>query len=595
MSSNGRVLAFAVASVVLVLARASAAMAYEFSAGSAAACPACTTQVGEAQAAELAEGLSINGVESPKFGSTTALAEDAAATSTDARGGVARVATSLLQTNAVDALASSPFKVGGLVVGAFATGYAIGTAGRAIVMHFSGGQENSFGQVDGSSWTNARWVLCTENPCVTNLNSSAWSSPIIPFGSIYARFDHTWPNSNVSFEGVHTYIRCYGATPPEAPCQPYYYGAVGPQAGDLPGARPVTVYGVGVNERPGHVFVRRLQDLLDENAPPSIVSGDNVSGAYYGSVPQSPPRSGDDVLSALDDAVAAYPGFGPWIQSQLRLPVSECTGVTEQSCVARLRDGGFTGTITPETLSQDDAIVEQSAGRVTATSPASGSEVVADSAVTVYVNPTTMPEMTATETAIAEALKANNPEQVNETNKRTLARQCERHVTSPGSGRTGVDCMSPSLPIYVIGREWPEAADHTVRGLAYHSPWVRLTYNNVSRTSWYYSYPETDGGAASCRGTGTTSMSTACDEWPWQKTEQGGPSAFPTPHLKIINFGQNSASGNRYGRFVTDCQLAARKALPTPLNGGGNFLVIPFPTGAPSLAPSLSLCHGTNP
>lgn len=109
---------------------------------------------------------------------------------------------------------------------------------------------------------------------------------------------------------------------------------------------------------------------------------------------------------------------------------------------------------------------------------------------------------------------------------------------------------------------------------------------------WHYGYPETDGGAASCRGSGRT---TACDEWPWQATEQGGQSGVPLPHLKIIDWRQNSVSGARYGGFVSTCKLAERKTLPTPLNGGGNFLVIPVSKGAPSTTPSLSLCHGTNP
>lgn len=279
----------------------------------------------------------------------------------------------------------------------------------------------------------------------------------------------------------------------------------------------------------------------------------------------------------------------------LCIKIPSCRTDTFQACRTRLQDAGFTGTITKHTLSADDAIMEDPADRVTATSPAAGTQTEHDTEITVYVNPDPMPTMTATETAIAEALQNNNPEQVNASNKKTLARQCERYATANGSGRNATDCISPALPIYIIGREWPDAADHTIRGLEYHRPWVALTYKSGTRTSWYYNYPETDGGAASCRGTGTTSASTACDEWPWQSTEQGGPSGLPIPHLKIINFGQNSASGSRYGRFATDCALVARKALPTLLNGGGNFLVIPVSKGAPSSTPSMSLCNGPNP
>jgi len=168
-------------------------------------------------------------------------------------------------------------------------------------------------------------------------------------------------------------------------------------------------------------------------------------------------------------------------------------------------------------------------------------------------------------------------------------------VTATGSGRTISDCMRADLPWFVIGREWPEAADHTIRGLEYHPAWVRLTYQQRARTTWYWEYPETEeGGALKCKGAGWTSpTSTACDEWPWLKTEQGGANAIPLPHLKIINGLQNSVSGNRYGRFVTACDLPARKASSLPVHGLGNFLVIPVPEG--SDFPSLNLCHGTNP
>jgi hypothetical protein len=278
--------------------------------------------------------------------------------------------------------------------------------------------------------------------------------------------------------------------------------------------------------------------------------------------------------------------------SGLCIKISPCRGETYAACRTRLQDAGFTGTITKRTLSADDAIMEDQADRVTATTPAASTQTEYDSDITVSVNPDPMPTMTAQQTLIAEALQNNNPQQINASNKRTLARQCERYTTASGSGRTATDCVSPALPIYVIGREWPQAADHIIRGLEYSPAWVALTYKSVIRTEWYYAHGETDGGAASCKGSG---RSTACDEWPWQKTEQGGPSGVPLPHLKIINWRQNSASGNRYGGFVTTCKLAERKALPTPLNGGGHFLVIPVSKGAPSATPSLSLCNGTTP
>lgn len=145
------------------------------------------------------------------------------------------------------------------------------------------------------------------------------------------------------------------------------------------------------------------------------------------------------------------------------MKIPACGGDSYTTFRTRLQDAGFTGTITQQTVGADDAIMEEQADRVTATSPATGSQAVYDADISVYVNPDPMPQMTAQQTLIADALK--------------------------------------------------------------------------------------------------------------DKQGQRG----------------------RYGAFVSTCKLAERKAVPTPLNGGGNFLLIPQPKGAPNSAPSLSLCHGTNP
>jgi hypothetical protein len=150
------------------------------------------------------------------------------------------------------------------------------------------------------------------------------------------------------------------------------------------------------------------------------------------------------------------------------------------------------------------------------------------------------------------------------------------------------------LPMFVVGREYPEATDHMIQGLGHHAPWVRLTYKYAEQTNppWYWAHAETEpGGAASCKGTG---MVKACDEFPWLKTEQGGPDVPKRPHLKIIDWLQNSASGGLYGTFVTPCKLPARKADPDPRFGQGDFLVVPLPAELDP-EPSANLCNGPNP
>ncbi|MDQ4039743.1 MAG: hypothetical protein M3313_15685, partial [Actinomycetota bacterium] len=277
--------------------------------------------------------------------------------------------------------------------------------------------------------------------------------------------------------------------------------------------------------------------------------------------------------------------------------VPACRGDSYQTCRTRLQAAGFTGTITQSTLSAEDAIMEEEADRTTATNPATSTQTKHDADITVYVNPDPMPTMTAMQTLIAETLKASDPNEITDSNKKTIARQCERRATAQGSGRSVSDCLDPSLPTYVVGREHPEAADHTIDALKSYAPWVLLTYANRERPSgWPNNYSETDpGGAPKCLG---KYLVTACDEWPWIKTEEGGPKPGPIPpsaHLRIINHGQNSGSGSKYRYFLDACKIRERKALPTPLNGGGRFLVIPVPKGAPTSTPSLNLCHGTNP
>lgn len=123
-----------------------------------------------------------------------------------------------------------------------------------------------------------------------------------------------------------------------------------------------------------------------------------------------------------------------------------------------------------------------------------------------------------------------------------------------------------------------------------------LTYTPRDRTAWYVKYPETGKTSGSCAGMYRLSnpAATACDEWPWQTTEQGGetPSTGHLPHLKIINGLQNSASGNRYKTFLDGCKVQLAKAAATLANGAGRFLVIPMPSWMPRTFKSENLCNG---
>ena len=582
------------------------ASAYEFSSATKDACPACLTADGESAAAEIASGLTINGPQSPTYGSTLHLIDDAKLFAGSAGGdGATDVALSLLKRSVSDAFATSPFKTTGLAVGAFATGYVIGTLGRTLFVHLSGGTgpDHGSGAVAGDApWSNARWVMCTESPsCVTSVYSSAWESPVIPTGSIYARFDSTWLNQNFSVTGTSGYTDCYGSTPPAAPCTLTYFGSSGPQPAELPGAQAITVYGMGTSARPGYVFLQTLQQLLDRAQTNGVIDSSQASGTQFGSVPPATP-SKTDALGAVDDATAANSDFGGFLEGEIEShwpTIPDCDNLTEAACETAIRNAGFHGTLTARTLSASEAIIARDPNKVTATSPSGLAKADPGTAITIYVNATKKTTLTHQQTVIATALKANNPGVVTDANKADIARACEEWVTAQGSKRTISDCTTPGIPIYVIGREWPQAADHTIQALASWAPWVLLTYNqpDPSTKGWYVNYPETGKSSGSCKGRylQPNPAATACDEWPWRATEQGGPPANGAhmPHLKIINALQNSSSGSRYFDFITECRVNAAKAAPTPTNGGGRFLVVPMPSQMPRSFMSLDVCNGS--
>lgn len=69
-----------------------------------------------------------------------------------------------------------------------------------------------------------------------------------------------------------------------------------------------------------------------------------------------------------------------------------------------------------------------------------------------------------------------------------------------------------------------------------------------------------------CTGDGFADPPTACDEWPWFRTVQGGPGA----HLRVINSAENSNGGADYGSFIgasNGCNI----------QDGQSFAMAPYP------------------
>jgi len=164
-----------------------------------------------------------------------------------------------------------------------------------------------------------------------------------------------------------------------------------------------------------------------------------------------------------------------------------CLGVTFESCSESIREAGLTGTITKRTLSADEAIIEEDPNRVTAIHPRG--TVLRTDEVTVYINPATMPTMTATETLVATQLEQKNPGVVEVGAEKpfaykTIARRCVKAASAAGSGISPTDCGS--LPIFVTGYDAAAPAENDAAAIKDHPSWVML-HRRTSRDNrgWY--------------------------------------------------------------------------------------------------------------
>lgn len=139
-----------------------------------------------------------------------------------------------------------------------------------------------------------------------------------------------------------------------------------------------------------------------------------------------------------------------------------------------------------------------------------------------------------------------------------LAWQCQ-WMTAPLGLNAKRECASK--PIFVSGDDVPEATNHDIEALAQRPLWLQLNYRSASETpgdrDWMNS-------SEACQG--RVPGETACDEYPFWATMQGGPFGSPTPHLKLISFADNQLQGSRYGNFVVNCHMATGDAfLGVPL------------------------------
>jgi hypothetical protein len=170
----------------------------------------------------------------------------------------------------------------------------------------------------------------------------------------------------------------------------------------------------------------------------------------------------------------------------------------------------------------------------------------------------------------------------------TIAAACLWNASRITNARS--DCAS--VPVFVTGSDVAEATDHDLEaiaglnGVTPHPEWVKLNYEasgakNGSHT-WVNSVSPCDGDTPSGK---------QCDEYPFWASEQGGPLARPTPHLRYIDASDNQLQGTRYSTFIGYCGL--RTGTPQEganATGGTAFLVVPLPSalGIPSY---MRLCN----
>jgi hypothetical protein len=212
----------------------------------------------------------------------------------------------------------------------------------------------------------------------------------------------------------------------------------------------------------------------------------------------------------------------------------------------------------------------------------------------------------ATERILQNNSDAVNSGDLDNERARMIADACVAQAADT-PGMQSADCGRRDLPMFVGGQaDYPDATDHIKRALEYQPAWFKLRYYNrpESERDWRTSptlLPETDDPGTPCAGRGQQPdpAATACDEFPFFKTEegamkdsQGAPhSVGLIPHLKLVSAHDNSGSGGAYGSgLVRRCAMEARRS--SAVHGDGQFLVVAVSS---ELVPTFGFCNGPNP
>lgn len=177
----------------------------------------------------------------------------------------------------------------------------------------------------------------------------------------------------------------------------------------------------------------------------------------------------------------------------------------------------------------------------------------------------------------------------------TVARECLDRTALAGEPST----LCRSLPVFASGADVEQATawdmtalgDRLIPNIKPHPEWALLDYTtNTSYSGWTSVYPETEaygyaGFATSCKG--LSADDTACHEFPYRSTSQGGndraASVWTRPFLKIINESRhNRPQGTKLSQFYGACGLYSAQSA----GSSTRFIVTPN-----LVLPTLQLCN----
>jgi hypothetical protein len=251
-------------------------------------------------------------------------------------------------------------------------------------------------------------------------------------------------------------------------------------------------------------------------------------------------------------------------------------------------------------LSNADADTSEPANAVVSVSPAPGSLI--DPHATPVAVTTNPPNIRVPN--LAQSLRDKN-DGLDVPTSLTIAAQClmrEDNANPANTTDTAGDANDASfqrcasLPIFVSGLNNQtglpsEATDSDITSVTKDPSWVELNYEKgstkIATRDWYNAVTPNP-----CPDTGVAT-GTACHEFPFFSTQQGGPRAevrTQEPDLSPIDADDNSSQGRSYGGFVRACKMSTG----TPQTDGGNalggdaFLYIPIATDIPTQG----LCNG---